>query len=229
MRPSDLKSRRVLIVEDDHAVRRSFRELLHTAGYEVCEAPTIAAARLMARQPQDLHAALVDYALPDGRVTELVAELLQRRPLCRCVVVTGTTAPNVASETAQAGAHAYLQKPKSGPEVLEAVERTIRSTMEWRRALATRSREGTFHFDVSAAVARLRAIGRLSPAETLTAWRLLWGDSNKRIASLLGCSERTVKFHVADVLARTGARSRAGLLRVLLEDAGVFDPWGDKE
>ena len=226
--PTGRRGFRVLVVEDDESVRSAFRDLLRTAEYEVVEARNVADAKDVLRGTLDLHAALVDYSLPDGPATEIVKELLDRKPLCRAVVVTGTSGSEVASESARAGAHAYLRKPQSGAKVLDAVSRTVQSTLDWRRALTSSSPDGVVRFDVSAAVARLRYLGQLSPAETITTWRLLWGDSNKRIAELLGCSERTVKFHVADVLARTGARTRAGLLRVLLEDAGIRDPWESK-
>ncbi|MEM6995267.1 MAG: response regulator transcription factor [Myxococcota bacterium] len=223
--PSGEARFRLLVLEDHPGVRAALTRMLRSAGYSVCEADTVASARLLAAQPGDLHAALVDYQLPDGCSSEFVAELLRRRPLCRSLVVPGR-GTQAANETSRAGAHAYLPKPIVPAALLEAVARTIKSTLEWRGALEPASTpNAAVEFNLPAAVARLRELGGLSPAEAVTAWRLLWGDSNRKIASDLGCTERTAKFHVAEVLARTGARSRAGLLRVILEDAGVVDPW----
>lgn len=226
----------VLLVEPDTRSRQLSIENLERAGYEVMTASTLAEARTRLDRTPEVHAAIIDTELPDGSSGELVRSLLERRPLCRSVVVTHTSTPEQGAASARAGAHVFLRKPHALPELLDAVSRTVHSTLEWRHALSPCSTSSSrafvlddaplpVSFDVQRAMARLRFVANLSPAETMTAWRLLWGDSNKRMAELMGCTERTVKFHVAEVLARTGARSRAGLLRVLLEDAGLKDPW----
>src|SRR5690606_4261322 len=227
----------VLLVEPESRGRQASLEHLGRAGYEVIIAATLADARTKLDRTPDIHAAVLEYQLPDGTAVELVRALLERRPLCRAVVTPPSARPEEGAAAARAGAHVYLRQPHGIPELLDAVSRTIHATREWRHALKPSSApvvgRAAGHedaplpvsFDVQRAMARLRYVANLSPAETMTAWRLLWGDSNKRMAELMGCTERTVKFHVAEVLARTGSRSRAGLLRVLLEDAGLRDPW----
>jgi len=226
----------VLVVRSAEEERETSRQVLARAGYEVLAAPDVASARLLLQRGVSPHAALVDATLPDGAAVDLVGALLERQPLCRAVVMTHATDPTGANAAALAGAHVYLRSPSSVPELLDAVSRTVQSSLEWRdalnpapvdpnRGLVMDHSPMPVPFDVQRAVARLRFIASLSPAETMVAWRLLWGDSNRRIAELMACTERTVKFHVAEVLSRTGARSRAGLLRVVLEDAGVRDPW----
>lgn len=230
---------RVLVVDEEG--EGSAGKVLHTAleraGYEVLAASSPALAWGILDQVEDIHAAVLSDGMADGSSRALVQALMERRPTCRSVLVAHSTAQLAPSDLARSGAHIYLRRPKSVPELLDAVGRTVRSTLDWRNALnptagSVRGRgrgsgdaPPSVQFELQRAVSRLRYIANLSPAETMAAWRLLWGDSNKRIAELLGCTERTVKFHVAEVLARTGARSRAGLLRVLLEDSGIRDPW----
>lgn len=224
----------ILVVEDDALLRRTYERTLEQAGYEVVSAGSVTQARECYGGTREFVAAVVDYRLPDGTALAVVQELIDRSPLCRSVVVTGTAEAAPASESARVGAHAYLRKPATPPVLLDAVRRTTASTWEWREALrhaidrGEKSEPPPVVFDMRRAMARLKYIAGLSPASTITAWRLLWGDSNRRIAEILGCTERTVKFHVTEVLSRTGARSRAGLLRVLLEDAGIPDPWAER-
>jgi DNA-binding NarL/FixJ family response regulator len=52
----------------------------------------------------------------------------------------------------------------------------------------------------------------LSPREQQVAGALLENLANKEIAVRLGLSERTVKFHVSNVLAKHGVRRRADLI-----------------
>ena len=225
---------RVLLVEDDEGASRALGRVLEGAGYRVTQAQTLALARAaIDGADRDFSAAVVDFSLPDGAGTDLVEELLARNPICRSLVITGSVEREPATQSARVGAHVYTRKPVDVPTLLDAVARTIRSTQEWRRCLvkartgevANTGEPSPVDFDVAAAVSRLAHVAHLTPINTIAAWRLLWGDSNREIAAVLGVSERTAKFHVAEVLARTGARSRAGLLRVLLLDSGVEDPW----
>jgi len=234
----DTLSYRILLVEDYEPLRLSYARMFKDAGYEVLDVGTLAAAREFIANGDDLHAALLDYRLPDGTAASLVQELLDRRPLCRSAVVTGAIDDETAMESARCGAHAYVRKPETFPNLIATLASTIASTLEWRRTLGqdapiadTPSAPNLpmpVGMDTKRAMARLAHIAGLSHFETLVAWRLLWGDSNKRIAQLLGCTERTAKYHVAAVLARTGAKNRNALLKVLLVDAGMEDPWAGK-
>lgn len=230
-------SYRILLVEDYEPLRHSYSRTFTEAGYEVLSAGTLAAGRALLGDELDVHGALLDYRLPDGTAAALVQELLDRKPLCRSAVVTGAVDDETAMESARCGAHAYVRKPETFPNLLATLASTVASTLEWRRTLGQQSSaSGTatagvptpIGMDTQKAMARLAHIAGLSHFETLVAWRLLWGDSNKRMAQLLGCTERTAKYHVAAVLARTGAKNRNALLKVLLMDAGFEDPWASR-
>jgi len=231
---------RILLVEDYEPLRRTYERTFLESGYEVAAADSIATARAAYADPAiDFHAAVLDYRLPDGNAAVIVKELLDRNPLCRSAVVTGAVDDETAMESARCGAHAYVRKPETFPNLLAALAGTVTSTLDWRRALGQAANTGepapaanavphAVGLDMRAAMARMAHIANLSHIETLVAWRLLWGDSNKRIAQLLGCSERTAKYHVAAVLAGTKAPTRGALLGVLLRDAGVEDPWENR-
>lgn len=233
---------RILLVEDYEPLRRTYERTFTESGYQVAAADSIAAARAAYADPEiDFHAAVLDYRLPDGTAAVLVKELLDRNPLCRSAVVTGAVDDETALESARCGAHTYVRKPETFPNLLAALANTVTSTLDWRRALGQAAAANTNEpgpaantvpqpvgLDMRAAMARMAHLASLSHIETLVAWRLLWGDSNKRIAQLLGCSERTAKYHVAAVLAGTKAPTRGALLGVLLRDAGVEDPWENR-
>ena len=228
---------RILLVEDYEPLRNTYARTFTEAGYEVLAAATLEAGRRLLSDARDVHAAVLDYRLPDGTASGLVQELLDRQPLCRSAVVTGAIDDETAMESARCGAHAYVRKPESSPNLLATLASTVASTLEWRRTLGQHvpisagtpaSVPAPIGLDTHAAIARLAHVSKLSHFETLVAWRLLWGDSNRRMAQLLACTERTAKYHVAAVLARTGAKNRNALLRVLLLDAGQQDPWDSR-
>jgi DNA-binding NarL/FixJ family response regulator len=62
------------------------------------------------------------------------------------------------------------------------------------------------------AVSRNKTPGTLSRREREVLESLLRNLSNKEIASQLNISERTVKFHVSNLLAKHGVRRRADLI-----------------
>ena len=55
--------------------------------------------------------------------------------------------------------------------------------------------------------------GMLSAREAQVVDWLMWGRSNKEIASILAVGERTVKFHVSNILSKFGVERRTELLR----------------
>lgn len=86
-----------------------------------------------------------------------------------------------------------------------------------------RPAEGSTAPDISPdqLVDRLRAIAGLAGRQLDVARLLLLGESDRAIADQLGCSERTAKRAVSDVLARCGVSNRASLMLVIFRDAGT--------
>ena len=101
-----------------------------------------------------------------------------------------------------------------------------------RLALATRSQHWRLAFratgtDAFVLVARPTASGVVQARTCARAWalttrelgvleRLVLGESNKLIASELGCSERTVEVHVSRLLSKSACASRAVLIATVL-------------
>jgi DNA-binding NarL/FixJ family response regulator len=63
--------------------------------------------------------------------------------------------------------------------------------------------------DQLARAMRARHTERLTPREREIVVLLAAGLSNREIGERLGIAERTVKFHVGEILARLGAANRA--------------------
>jgi DNA-binding NarL/FixJ family response regulator len=79
---------------------------------------------------------------------------------------------------------------------------------EWRRIVKIRGqskREGRAANESGAAL-------ELTSREREVLARLLAGDANKDIAMRLGCSVRTVEFHVSSLLRKTGSSNRLQLV-----------------
>lgn len=82
--------RHLLIVEDNHSLRQMLTWEFEDLGYEVTSVDCCSAALVAASEsPVDL--ALLDYNLPDGCGTELVAQLRDIHPEVQIVICSGRT------------------------------------------------------------------------------------------------------------------------------------------
>jgi DNA-binding response OmpR family regulator len=117
---ADLRGVRVLIVEDNWHVAHALRLLLETEGMEVSgTAATLNQAfRLATEQKPDV--AVVDINLRGELAYGLIDQMHDQR--VRIIVLTGyaVLAPRLTGEV-----DAVLQKPFNGPELLDALRRTL--------------------------------------------------------------------------------------------------------
>ncbi len=116
---------RLLVVDDDRAVRHSLQINLRKGGYDVALASSAedALAAIEAR-PVDL--VLTDVAMPGATGMELLERLREQWPDVRVVVMTGYGSVPDAVRAMKMGADDYIIKPVSKEEVLLIVERALK-------------------------------------------------------------------------------------------------------
>lgn len=113
---------RILLLEDDKALRRYLEDALRNQRYSVRPAATLAEAReCLAGDDYDL--IVTDHGLPDGNATELLAELAARPARPVVIVMTGSTSIETAVECMRRGAFEYLVKPFSLDQLEVAIEK----------------------------------------------------------------------------------------------------------
>ena len=83
---------RVLVVDDDPQITRSYDEILRAANYDVVIAATCATAKAeMQRVNGDVQVMLVDFGLPDCDGGDLVRDLIQQYGARPVLYVSGWT------------------------------------------------------------------------------------------------------------------------------------------
>ncbi|MBI2566266.1 MAG: sigma-54-dependent Fis family transcriptional regulator [Candidatus Schekmanbacteria bacterium] len=115
---------RILIVEDDQAMRASCRQALQQAGYEVLEAaaPTTAYA-LLCREEIDL--VVTDLRMPEGGGQRVLADTREVSPDTPVILITAFPSVESAVEAFKSGVLDYLPKPFTGEELIEAVQAAL--------------------------------------------------------------------------------------------------------
>ena len=123
----------IAIVDDDAAIRRLVRLLLHRAGYETCEYTTGSEAKALLAQPWDL--AILDRRLPDMDGIQLAEELKTRQEFRSryIIMLTGEDDQEDKVEGLESGADDYITKPFQPRELLARIragERIVRLQKE---------------------------------------------------------------------------------------------------
>jgi len=137
MSDSSTSKAKVLIVEDDDDLRRGLTRRLQNSGYEIVQATDGVAAISVARRERP-DVVLLDLGLPAGSgliVLERYANLpdLSTIPV---VVLTGRDPRIAEPATRKFHVAAFLQKPADNKDLVEAIERALRTqTARGRRPL----------------------------------------------------------------------------------------------
>ena len=117
---------RILVVDDDAAIRRTLELQLGAHGHDVRACATAAEAAERAGK-WDPAVALVDLRLPDGDGLSVMREISGCVPTCAVVIITGTQDMQATIEAIRQGAFDYLRKPLSIDDVLLVIEKaTVR-------------------------------------------------------------------------------------------------------
>lgn len=130
---------RVLIVEDDAAIRRFVRQALEEAGHQVFEAEALQRGLIEAgtRKPDLL---VLDLGLPDGDGVDLIRDLRGWSSV-PVIVLSARTGDDDKIAALDAGADDYLIKPFSVGELMARVRVALR-----RRGNAPTDAAGPLHF-----------------------------------------------------------------------------------
>lgn len=132
---------RILVVDDEDAVRRTIGRILERSGYEAATAwdPQSALAQL-----ERGHFALVlsDVNMPQGSGIDLVRTIVARYPDTATVMCTGLDDAAIAHTAIEIGAYGYIVKPFEPNEILIAIMNALR-----RRELEFENRNHREHLE----------------------------------------------------------------------------------
>ena len=117
---------RVLVVEDNHEVRRMVTASIKTLGeeIEVLDMPSAEEALFIGTsQPLDL--VVLDIRLPGMSGFDIIPRLRKRKPEAKIILVTGIDDVEVRQKVSAAGVDAFFFKPIDVAAFLEAVKRCL--------------------------------------------------------------------------------------------------------
>lgn len=191
----------IYVVDDDPAVRDAISLLLKTEGMEV-QSYASASTFLEAVQSSRIGCVVADVRLPGMSGIELVSVMKERGFSIPVIMITGHGDVQLAVNAMKLGACDFIEKPFSDDALIGAVRAAIkRASEEGHNAEALEER---------------KRFESLSSRENQVLERIVLGETNKVIAHELGISVRTVEVHRANIVAKTGAKSLAELVKMFL-------------
>lgn len=149
---------------------------------------------------------VLDLKLPGMSGLELQEYLKQRDIEIPIVFVTGYGDVSAAVSALKGGAVDFIQKPFSHKDVFSVIEKAFACDAEMRQR---RTRQ-------AAVAGRLAG---LTDREREVLQRIMEGKPNKIIAAELDISVKTIEFHRAKLMEKTGVTSVAELVRIALQQS----------
>ncbi|HYH66038.1 MAG TPA: response regulator transcription factor [Urbifossiella sp.] len=120
---------RIVVVEDEPAIRRGVSDALRLNGYEVTEAPD-GAVGLTEGRAAGVDLVLLDLQLPKRDGLDVLAEIRRHCPTRPVIVLTARGTEDDRVKGLKMGADDYVVKPFSAKELLARVEAVLRRTLK---------------------------------------------------------------------------------------------------
>jgi DNA-binding NarL/FixJ family response regulator len=201
---------RVLVADDHLVVREGLVVMLQGAGEfevvgEACDGQE--AIRLAEEFRPDV--VLIDVQMPGVGGIEATRQIKKRVPTTQVVILSSFDQEEYIYRSIQAGAKGYVLKDSELEELLDVVRAAARGESLLPAHIATKL------------VRRVSAAQRghgLTKREYEVLCSLAKGQRNREIAKRLNITERTVKNHVTQIIAKLGVKSRTEAVTKALKD-----------
>jgi two-component system, LuxR family, response regulator FixJ len=190
----------IFIVDDDPSVRESTKVMLESIGFNVT---TFASAQdfLDAHIQEGPGCLILDVRMPGISGLDLQERLMSANASLPIIFVTGHGTVPMSVRAMKAGAVDFLEKPFEEQDLLDAINRALTRQRE-KRSQKEEADDLEHRMDA------------FTPRECEVFFLLVTGMANKEIAYRLGTTERTVKFHRANIMEKMDAKSLADLVRL---------------
>ena len=121
--------KRILIIDDDKSILRTFTRILQKNGYEIDVAETGKEAIEKSRK-KSYDLALIDIRLPDIDGTDLLIKVQHTMQNAIKIMITGFPSLETGVNALDEGADAYLVKPVKPEELLALIEEKFKAKEE---------------------------------------------------------------------------------------------------
>jgi len=123
---------RILVVDDDKSVRKTFAAILEEEGYVIDTAENGKEA-IEKSNANFYNLSLIDIRLPDMEGTKLLTAMKETTPKMVKIIITGYPTLQNAIEAVNEGADGYIVKPFNMDSVLNTIEEHLKKQQEAKK------------------------------------------------------------------------------------------------
>jgi two-component system nitrate/nitrite response regulator NarP len=194
--PAEGPRPKVVIADKNPVVRAGLQDFIVRDGrFEVVSSVPTGTAFLAYTLDHPADIAIIGWALPDMSGAEILTTLKRRAQTTRVIVYTGEPGKDVLRQSVRLGAWAFISKSDEPAVLLDAVAAVARGRMSLPYVdLQTLTRD---------------PLGELTARERELLVALANGWTNLQIASRIGISRNTVKYHLKNLYDKLGVSNRA--------------------
>jgi DNA-binding NarL/FixJ family response regulator len=185
-----------MIADKSPVVRSGLRDFIARDGrFEVLDAHASGSAFIAAVEAKPTDIGIIGWSLPDMNGGEILATLKRRHIATRIVVYTGEPGKDVLRQAVRLGAWGFISKSDEPSVLVDSI------------AAVARGRMSLPYVDLQALTTDPFSELTSRERELLTA--LANGWTNLQIASRIGISRNTVKYHLKNLYDKLGVSNRA--------------------
>ncbi|KQO61522.1 hypothetical protein ASF23_12625 [Curtobacterium sp. Leaf261] len=197
---------RVVVADDDAAVRESVSTILTAGSIDVVLAVGDGVAAIRATEDEDPDVVLLDIRMPGHDGLTVARRLREKRPELALVMLTTFGEDANVDDAFSIGVQGFLLKTSPPTEIISAVRAAATGGVTLSAHVAARlgARVGRS----GSASPTLDRTSTLTPRERVLLDLVATGRTNAEIAAELSLTEGTVKGYVSALFERLGVRNR---------------------
>jgi len=194
----------ILIVDDHTVVRDGLKALISAEpGMKVIGAAGDGLEAVHMAKDLQPDVILLDLVMPRMDGVQATLEIKKVYPQARILVLTSFSEDHMVVSAIRAGAIGYLMKDTSSEDLLQAIQDTYRNRPVLGPEIARKLME-----EIQGEDGQSSSVGALTDREVEILQQMALGLTNQEIADVLVLSERTVRTHVTNILAKLGLSNR---------------------
>jgi FixJ family two-component response regulator len=201
-----MKKKSVLVVDDEESIRVSLKGMIEKENYQV-ETADNGSIALNKLETHRYDLILTDIKMVGISGIELLQTIKEKYSDLIIVLMTGHASIDSAIDALRSGATDYIIKPCSKQKIVSSIKNAIKKNNQYKNKKTSE--------DINDSLKVLIGKKPLTKKELLVSENLLLGLKSNEMATKLGVTLPTIKFHLKNIYFKLGIKGRREIIKVI--------------